>query len=327
LLVDGRSAATPLLAATYFLEAALRLAPPGETNAASPFEPRRITATEILPALDKFDCALLADVGGMSRGTAEQLKQFVQRGGGLLLFGGDNVTAESSAALVASGLLPGTVTGTAYATDLPLRLKTWDIKHPIFAAFSDPQLGDLSRLAFSACTQVQPAPDAVVIAAFRDGTPAVIERRLGKGSIVWVAVAADRSWSDWTSSRLYLPLIHQLIGYQTGLTAGGRVRQATLEGSASLAGDAAPGIHEREGFTLLVNTSPREAETERCTKEEFVSRFGLKLRDESPAESSTPPALASLGSELIDSEIWPWLAMLLFAGLVLEGLVANRTAA
>jgi len=126
---------------------------------------------------------------------------------------------------------------------------------------------------------------------------------------------------------LYLPLVHQLIGYQTGLTAGGRVRQATLEGTASLAGDAAPGIHEREGYTLVVNTSPREAETERCTKEEFVSRFGLKLRDESPAENSALPALASMGSELIDSEIWPWLAMLLLAGLVLEGSVANRTAA
>jgi len=270
---------------------------------------------------------VLADVGDVPRGAAELLRSFVERGGGLLAFGGENVTAQSTASLAAVGLTPGAVVGTVYADDLPLRLKTWDVKHPIFAAFSDPQLGDLTRLAFSACTRVQAAPDADVIAAFRDGTPAVVERRLGKGSIVWCAVAADRTWSDWTSSRLYLPLVYQLIGYETGLTAGGRVRQAVLEGTAQLAGDAAPGVHQREGYTLVVNTSPREAETERCTAEEFTNRFGLKLGDEPAAEDVAPSVKASLGTEMIDSEIWPWLAGALLIGLVLEGLVANRTVA
>ena len=103
--------------------------------------------------------------------------------------------------------------------------------------------------------------------------------------------------------------------------------KATVEGSATLAGDAAPGIHEREGYSLVVNTSPREAETERCTPEEFASRFGLKLGDEE-AESTEPQIVqASLGTEMIDSEFWPWLAGALLLGLVLEGLIANRTAA
>jgi hypothetical protein len=327
LLVDGRSATSPVLAATYFLETSLRLAPPGETSAVSPFAPRCITADEILPALDKYDVIVLADVGELPRGAAEQLKQFALHGGGLLVFGGENVAAKSSASLAAAGLIPGTVTGTSYAADLPFRLKTWDVKHPIFAAFSDPQLGDLARLAFSACTRVLPASDAQVVAAFRDGTPAVIERRVGKGAVVWFAVAADRTWSDWTSSRLYLPLIYQLLGHQSGLTAGGRVRQATLEGTSQLAGDAAPGTYERDGYTLVVNTSPREAETDRCTAEEFVSRFGLKLEGELLAANAPPVVQASLGTEMQGSEIWPWLAGVLLVGLVLEGLVANRTVA
>jgi hypothetical protein len=52
LLVDGRSANSPALAATYFLEASLRLAPAGELSPAALFEPRRITADEILPSLE-----------------------------------------------------------------------------------------------------------------------------------------------------------------------------------------------------------------------------------------------------------------------------------
>jgi Aerotolerance regulator N-terminal/von Willebrand factor type A domain len=327
LLVDGRSATSPVLAATYFLEAALRLAPPGEISDVSPFEARQIRADESLPSLDKYDAVALADVGELSRGKTEQLKQFVARGGGLIVFGGENVTPQTATSLSAAGLAAGSVMGTRYATDLPLRLKTWDTKHPIFAAFSDPQLGDLARLAFSACTRIQPATDAKILATFRDDTPAVVERRLGNGSVVWLALAADRQWSDWTSSRLYLPLIYQLLGYQTGLSAGGRVRQGTLERAAAAADDGPPGIHARNGYTLVVNMSPRESETDRCSAEEFVNRFGLKLDTEAAGAAESAVATASFGTALIDSEIWPWLASLLLVVLVLEVLVANRTVA
>src|SRR5262249_23058808 len=152
----------------------------------------------------------------------------------------------------------------------------WNVEHPIFAAFSDPQLGDLGRLGFTALTHIAPAADARVLATFRNGQPAVLERHVGKGSVLWCAMSADRTWSDWTSSRLYLPFVYQWLGYQTGLSAGGRVRQAVLEGSANVAEGAPPGVHQRECYTLVVNTSPREAETERCTAEEFLDRFGLK---------------------------------------------------
>jgi hypothetical protein len=140
-------------------------------------------------------------------------------------------------------------------------------------------------------------------------------------------MAADRSSSDWTSSRLYLPLVYQLLGYQTGLSAGGRVRQATLEAGVQNLVELPPGIHERDGYALVVNMSPREAETDRCTEEEFASRFGLKLGTDSAAPQQFAAQQAALGTEMIDSEIWPWLAGLLLVGLMLEGLIADRTVA
>jgi hypothetical protein len=244
-----------------------------------------------------------------------------------LIFGGENLTSAATVSLTAAGILPGKVTGPDYATDLPFRLKTWDTKHPIFAAFSDPQLGDLSRLSFSARTRVEPATATEVLATFRDGVPAFVEQRVGQGSVVWLAMAADRSSSDWTSSRLYLPLVYQLIGHQTGLLAGGRVRQATLESGVPSDIDLPPGVYDRDTYRLVVNRGPREAETDRCTVEEFASRFGLKLGDEFAADVPPGTQHASLGTELIDSEIGPWLAGFLLVGLVLEGIVANRTVA
>ncbi|HZN33461.1 MAG TPA: BatA domain-containing protein [Pirellulaceae bacterium] len=330
LLVDGRSAQSPVLAATYFLDTSLRLAPAGEIDAASLFQPHSILLENGLPALDKFQVVVLADVGELDRGDAAKLARFVDAGGGLLVFGGENVTGPRTAAIAAAGLGVGSVGAVANATDLPLRLGTWDSKHPIFAAFSDPQLGDLARLSFSACTQLTPAADAQVLARFKDGKPAVIERRRGKGSIVWFASSCDRQWSDWTRSRLYLPLMYQLLGHQTGYLAGGPVRSAVLEGQVELPVDAQPGVVAKDGFSLVVNTSPRESETERCTSDDFVNRFGLKLAAAGPAAPAPAPAAtakASLGTEMIDSEFWPWIALALLGSLLVEGIVANRTAA
>ena len=104
------------------------------------------------------------------------------------------------------------------------------------------------------------------------------------------------------------------------------MREAVLEGAADLAAGAPPGIHPREGYTLVVNTSPREAETERCPAEEFLNRFGLKqaAAEEAPQAAA---ALPLLGTELSDSEFWPSLASVLLVVLVLETLIANRTTA
>jgi hypothetical protein len=311
------------LAATYFLEAALRLARPGELNATSPFEPRQISLADELPRLDRFDVVILANVGEMPRAAATALRSFVEGGGGLLVFGGEHVTAESGAYLLAERGTTQTL-GQNQAGDMPYRLKSWDIRHPIFAPFSDPQLGDLTRLAFTARTQLAATPGTAVLARFGDGAPAVIEQKVGKGSIIWLAVAADRSSGDWTSSRLFLPIVYQLVGYQTGLTAGGHVRSVTLEGQAETE-DTSPGIEDNEGFMRIVKSSPREAETERATREDFVARFGLKLDD--GAAQAPAPMMASTGTQIIDTETWPWIAGLLLMALALESLVANRTAA
>ncbi|HEX5498156.1 MAG TPA: hypothetical protein VFX03_02975, partial [Thermomicrobiales bacterium] len=269
LLVDGRSAASPWLSATHFLETALRLAPPGERDEATSFEPTAVAADDLPSRFDGYDVVVLADAGRLDARDARRLAQFVAAGGRLLAFGGENVSPEGAAELEAAGLTPGRILGVHAATDLPLRLQTWDVKHPIFAAFSDPQLGDLRRLAFSACLDVAPADDAVVLATFRDGKPAFIERKRGKGSLVWFTSSGDRQWSDWPRSRLYLPLVYQLLGYQTGLAAGGRVRSAVLERGVEAPADAVPGVGAGDGYSLVVNASPREAETERCTREEF----------------------------------------------------------
>lgn len=328
ILVDGAPHKSPFLCETYFLETSLRLANPGETYAESWFAPTvsPFTPGADLPNLSKTRVVVLANVPALSRADAARLAKFVSDGGGLVVFTGDNVSPDSVQSLAAAGLTPGEITGTAKAHDLPYRWQEWDEEHPLLEPFRDPQHGDLRRLAFQSYTRIQPSAQAKVLARFRDGDPALLEHTLGKGKVIWFTSTVDRDWGDWTRTRLYLPCVHQLLGYPTGLTGGGPLRDALID--ALSPADAAPGVFDREGYSEILNSSPRESETDHCTKEEFANRFQLALTDGSEERlQTTAPAEAAFSGDLRDDELWHWVVFALVGMLLTEGFLANRTAA
>ena len=78
LVVDGQPHESPVLSETYFLEAALRLAPSGETFHNTPYDPTVVAGdgSAALPDFEDFDLVILANV-------AEEMKhdtrQFARR--------------------------------------------------------------------------------------------------------------------------------------------------------------------------------------------------------------------------------------------------------
>ena len=231
LIIGGESNGAAITSETYFLNAALRLAEAGDSYSESPFAPTLVTyaADTSLPKFSEFDAVVLANVADVSKPDAEQLASFVRSGGGLLVFTGDRVTAKSSSTLTEAGLTVGEIGDTKVTSDLPWRLNQWDEAHPIFEPLSDPQHGDLRRLIFAAYTKLTPSADATVLAQFSTGDAAVLERRVGEGTTLWVTTSCGRDWSDWCRSRLFLPTVHQLLGYEVGLTTGGRVRTRLVD--------------------------------------------------------------------------------------------------
>ncbi len=347
LVVNCGAVSSSITSETYFLEAALRLATEREASFESPFAPTLVSYADGggLPDLSGFDAIALADVGGISRPDAVQLASFVRAGGGLLVFTGANTSVKSCATLADEGLTVGGIGEPNVAIDLPWRLNRWDETHPIFEPLSDPQHGDLRRLIFAAYTKLTPTGDATVLAQFNTGEPAVLERRVGAGTVLWVTSSCGRDWSDWCRSRLFLPTVHQLLGYEVGLTSGGRIRsrlvdaergqesevrgQETedrrLETGPAAIRTAIPGVDQSERFAEIVNTSPRESETDRCTRQEFEDRFAVKFVEE---DGSTADQVATLGNvELRQDELWHWVGCVLLAVLLLEGFVGNRTTA
>ena len=330
LLVDGDARDVPQLAETYYLERSLRLAPSGESYSESPFRSTSfaMAAGERLPEISSQQIVVLANVGSLSRANALALAEFVTAGGNLLVFTGDKVDAEGYRAATAAGLGVGEIGGVLRAHELPYRLDHWDETHPLFEVFNDPQHGDLRRFAFSACTRIASAPDAQVVASFRGEIPALVEKKLGKGKILWFTSACDREWSDWTHRALYLPFMHQILGYLAGLTGGGPVRDVLIDSTSTQPADVVTGVFQREGYAAVVNTGARESETDRCTPEEFANRFQLSLDETDAARDvRTQSAVMTLAGELRSDERWYWVVLVLVSFLLIEGFVANRTAA
>lgn len=350
LLLDGSPSPSPLLSETYFLATSLRLAGPEEAYADAPFDAvvAPLTADDEFPSLEGVRVVVLANVPEIQPAAANQLAEFVTAGGGLVVFGGDKVQPKGYEALASAGLVPGRVAGPVHASDLPFRLDAWNDKHPLLKPFADPQHGDLRRLSFRGYTKIlvptaEPADKTSasaaaddpswdsnggpiqIVARFRGGDPALIEQTFGKGRAVWFTSTCDRGWGDWPSSKLYLPLVHQIVGEPLGLNEGGPVRSVLID--AVRDADAAPAVLAKTGFSQVVNPSPRESETERCPPQEFAERFQLTLAKETgePLVRPTAATVAASATDLRHDERWSWVAVALVGLLLAEGFVANRT--
>ena len=118
LLVDGDPGKSPYESETYFLQAALRLASPTERYTKSPFDTRTVelVGSTGLPQLGKTEAVVLANVEDLGASDARRLAEFVERGGGLLVFTGDRVRREGARALEAAGLRVGDILGPTTAT-------------------------------------------------------------------------------------------------------------------------------------------------------------------------------------------------------------------
>ena len=244
----------------------------------------------------------------------------------------------------------GVIGDTKSTVDLPFRLAKWDTSHPVLQPLSDPQHGDLRRLIFAAYTQVTPSLDANTLVEFGTGHPAVLERHVGDGTVLWVTISCGRDWSDWSRSRLFLPLLHQMLGYEVGMTQGGRVRSKFIDTemkddqedlrtqdakagksqnqtpeNATNASPSIPGVFQFQRYADVVNTSPRESDVERCNRQEFEDRFAMKFVDDE-GSSNRQNALKT-NVEFQRDEIWHWVACALLAVILLEGFVGNRTTA
>jgi len=174
--------------------------------------------------LAQFDCLVVCNIGRFSRDEAAALHRFVTRGGGLIVFLGDQVQPENYNQLLAddprSHVLPAKLNDLApagaYALD-PL-----EYGHPIVAPFRGfPQSGLLTTPIWK-YIRLAPVEGAKTALAFANGDPAIVEKQVGRGRCFLVATAAspdsiDRSqepptpWTALPTWPSFPPLLHEML--------------------------------------------------------------------------------------------------------------------
>jgi hypothetical protein len=149
---------------------------------------------------------------GGATGTA--LRQFVERGGGLVVAVGERTSWPANHA----DLFPGQLGPVLDRDQGGGRLGELDYSHQVFDIFSGPRSGDFTAARFYRYRALNiPAPDSVrVLARYDDGAVAMVEKRVGLGRVLLFTSTLDNYWNDLALQPVYLPLVHQMTRYASG---------------------------------------------------------------------------------------------------------------
>ncbi len=210
---------------------ALALAP--ARSGESPIRAEVATESALLEReLASYDCVFLCNVGRFGRDEAAVLYQYAESGGGVVLFLGDQVVPESyNRSLASDGddgvqLLPATLG--EFASTGQYRFDPRDYKHPIIDAFRGHERTGLLTTPVWKYVKLNVAEDspAEIALWFDDGSPAVVEKPVGRGRCILVATSAsdislDRAtnpptpWTVLSTWPSFPPLVHEMLAAAT----------------------------------------------------------------------------------------------------------------
>lgn len=175
--------------------------------------PFRVTVRP-LPSLTPRDVdgqsvVILNEVAPPGGAVGERLRALVNGGGGVVIVPGEQDAGAWPPEWRA--LLPATIGPVVDRTaDAGGTLSSIDYSHPIFEIFNAPHSGDFSTARFDRYRALRPSPSSSVIARFDDGSPALISRPAGDGTLVIWASSIDQYWTNLPLQPVFLPFVHQL---------------------------------------------------------------------------------------------------------------------
>lgn len=206
-----------------------------ETSSRPPINVRTLRSSDVgTDDLALSDLVILNDAPISDPVVARALRDFAEGGGGLLVALGQAANSEAWSP-EAAALLPG-VPGAVVDNSRGARLATLDHSHPAFEIFRTPRSGDFSAARFYRYRSVAPDSGSTILARFDDGTPALVERRVGRGGVLMWTSTLDRFWNDLAVQPVFVPFLHRLARHAAGFgeqemwyTVGQTVDLATRE--------------------------------------------------------------------------------------------------
>jgi hypothetical protein len=222
LLVDGHFKPEPFQAETDYLAQALS---PAATSEGSPSVIHSEVVSESQLSrrdLTPFDAVVLCNIAQFTEPEVTALEDYLKQGGGVVVFGGDQVVAENYNRLLyqdGKGILPAAIgpsVGDAVKKEGAFNFNPLDYRHPILAEYGGQ--GDEVRAGLTGARTLQyhklklpPGTSAQVALAFDNSDPAVIEARHWRGTVIQIATSADIGWTTWPMHLSYAPVMEKIV--------------------------------------------------------------------------------------------------------------------
>ena len=222
LLVDGHFKSEPYEAETDYLAQAL--SPTDDV----PGQPKLIRV-EVVPEsqllnreLADYDVAVVCNMAQFSARDVTALDDFLNQGGGVVIFGGDQVVPENYNRLLyadGKGIAPASIgpsVGDASKRQGGFLFNPLGYRHPIISEYqgeSDPVTAGITQNRTWQYHKLVLPKDtkAEVVMNFDNGDPAIVELARRRGTVVMVATSADAGWTDWPLHQSYLPVMQQIV--------------------------------------------------------------------------------------------------------------------
>jgi Aerotolerance regulator N-terminal/von Willebrand factor type A domain len=303
--------------AFYVQQALLAATASGDSYQLTGIAPAQLSvwdATRLTP----HDAVILLSTRGLERHGREALAAYASAGGGLLIAVGPDID--------------GDVVGDVLGVDAPLRivsanarredrsLAPADRRHPIFQSFST-GAATLGLVRFHTVPHVE-GSGCQAVARFTTGETALLDCPTGRGRALVLASDLNNRWSDFPLHATFVPFLHEAVRY---LASGRSQNRDYLVGDVPAGIPATPGIVAIPGPSppsrqVAVNVDPRESDPARLSAADFEAVV-TRLK-QAGAAASTVEARQQEDSQ----QLWRYALGLMLAVLVLEGVVASRTA-
>jgi hypothetical protein len=183
---------------------------------ASPRTPFQVRVEKLGSAgsidLAPYSGVLLYDPGRISPGVANNLRDFVSKGGGLVIVVGDRTE--------------GSELNDKFAETLPARLgaKRSDAKgvslianlqkrHPVFQVFEPVHQSYFLTTPFRRYLDAVPAEGSSSLMELEGNRPLLIEKASGKGRVLLFASAFNTDWNDLPLKSVFLPFCQEMVKY------------------------------------------------------------------------------------------------------------------
>lgn len=312
LLVNGQPGATRFGDETYFLQAALTTTE--REGVASKF---RVTKREKIGDIQGCAVIALCNVRYLPATEVAQLKRFVQDGGSLIFFLGDQVSEATYQPMIQAGIFPAHVVSKEVHT--PARLVHWTTDHALLTAFRGDSLDGLRRLVFRDSLRLDPTMNTTTLAAFTNREPAIIEQKMGDGRIVVFGNPVDRDWQDLPLQRSFVPLIRELFTLLGDRTAQRRAVRRRVQGID----ETRPvGIYKNTDQYEVVTADPLESSLIGTSESEFRRRLGLPPSSDDARLGIDESGLPE--KRVRPNEFWRHIAVMLLIVLAVENWLADR---